>query len=143
MKVSRKSLYLYLDSFKRALRDSSEENSPSEEDKQRIKEFDECLENSKSEIVLKLEQFKKIFQDKTTLSLKYIENSRSFPDDSKNPIISSMLPKVEENIRKDMETILIQIYVEHIDKTQKYDLSVYAKQVKNVFKLCGNFFDIF
>jgi hypothetical protein len=40
-----------------------------------------------------------------------------------------MLPKVEENIKKEMETILFQIYVEHIDKTQKYDLNVFAKQV--------------
>jgi hypothetical protein len=61
--------------------------------------------------------------------LKY--TSKLFPEKIEKPIVSSssFAKTTEENLRKELESILYQVYAEHINKSKDYDIKVFEKHV--------------
>ncbi len=76
-----------------------------------------------------------MYQEKTSSTLKYLDPNKFFTEQTeKNKIISSsVVTKIEENLKKELETILIQVYIEHINRTHEYDLTIFVNQV-SIFK---------
>ena len=58
--------------------------------------------------------------------------------DKKNS--SNLQKTTEENLRKELESILLQVYIEHINKSKDFDIKVFEKHVSINFIL---FIEIF
>ena len=56
---------------------------------------------------------------------------------------SNFAKTTEENLRKELENILLQVYIEHINKTKNLDMKRFEKHVKNKSNVNINFRLIF
>ena len=74
-------------------------------------------------------QKKKIVYD--NLEIVKSDSSSSITVDENGASISSsnFAKNTEENLRKELESILLQVYLEHINRTNKIDISVFEKHV--------------
>ena len=133
--------------------DSSSENSQSEEDKQRLREINEFLMNSTSnlKLLINLEKIKKMYQEESSgSSLKYLDVNKIFPEKfdkleniekiekfdkfenlekTEKKTSPNFAKTTEENLRKELENILLQVYLEHINKTKDFDIKVFENHV--------------
>lgn len=46
---------------------------------------------------------------------------------------SNLQKTTEENLRKELESILLQVYIEHINKSKDFDIKVFEKHVRIYF----------
>lgn len=81
-------------------------------------------------IDLIIEQIEKIFQDGPKLTIKNFEGCSPISEEN-SLLISNLLQKAEEHILREIEMIMIQVYIEQFDKSYvpKYDINIFSKQV--------------
>ena len=94
-----------------------------------------------------LEKIKKMYQEESTpTTLKYLDSNKILQDrldkltkektdksdniEKKDKKKSQTFAKTtEENLRKELENILLQVYLEHINKTKDFDIKVFENHV--------------
>jgi hypothetical protein len=64
-----------------------------------------------------------------------IDPEKFIKENSEKKNSSNLQKTTEENLRKELESILLQVYIEHINKSKDFDIKVFEKHVSRILEI--------